>query len=186
MAWGANASGQLGNGTTTASDVPVAVTAERCHGDRGGYLYSLAVLKNGTVMAWGTNLAGQLGDGTTTSRSLPVPVSAITTATSVAAGFAHSLALLADGSVRAWGYNRFGQLGDGTSEGPSLCLVSGVQQPCSKTPVTVTGLSGVSAVSAGEQHSLALETGGAVAAWGNNEEGELGNGTRRTRARFRC
>ncbi|HEY4895852.1 MAG TPA: IPT/TIG domain-containing protein [Solirubrobacteraceae bacterium] len=179
VAWGANESGQLGNGTTIASDVPVAVSGlSAVKAIAAGNGYSLALLENGDVMAWGTNQTGQLGDGTTTNRSVPVAVSGVSTATSLAAGFAHSLALLADGTVVAWGYNRFGQLGDGTNEGPSLCTVNSSQLPCSKTPVPVSSLSGVTAVAAGEQHSLALETGGAVAAWGGNEEGELGNGTR--------
>ncbi len=179
VAWGANESGQLGNGTTVASDVPVAVSGlSGVTAIAAGNGYSLALLGNGTVMAWGTNQTGQLGDGTTTTRTLPVAVSGLSGATAIAAGFAHSLAVLGDGTVVAWGYNRFGQLGDGTFEGPSTCVVNGSALPCSKTPVAVIGLSEVASVAAGEQHSLALKQSGAVAAWGGNEEGELGNATR--------
>ena len=179
MAWGANESGQLGNGTTVSSSVPVAVSGlSGVTAIAAGNGYSLALLGSGTVMSWGTNQTGQLGDGTTTNRTAPVAVSGLSGATAIAAGFAHSLAVLGNGTVLAWGYNRFGQLGDGTTEGPSTCLVNGSALPCSKTPVAVSGLTEVISAAAGEQHSLALKASGAVASWGANEEGELGNGTR--------
>jgi hypothetical protein len=83
------------------------------------------------------------------------------------------LALLSDGAVMSWGWNEFGQLGDGTSSGPERCN----NMACSRTPVTVSGLSGVTAVSAGNDHSLALLSGGTVMSWGLNQYGQLGNGS---------
>src|SRR5437870_1550619 len=76
VAWGANSTGELGNGTTAAANLPVGgsglsgVTAVAA-----GIGHSLALLSNGTVMAWGENTHGQLGNGTTTNSSVPVPVS---------------------------------------------------------------------------------------------------------------
>src|SRR5205085_4846841 len=74
-----------------------------------------------------------------------------------------SLALLSNGTVMAWGDNENGQLGDGSFENRD-------------TPVQVSGLSGVIAISAGYRHSLALLSSGAVVAWGEGTSGQLGNG----------
>jgi alpha-tubulin suppressor-like RCC1 family protein len=75
----------------------------------------------------------------------------------------------------AWGSNRSGQLGDGIEEGPQQCSPAG-EVPCSTSPVPVTGLEGVTAISGGEEHSLAVLGDGTVKAWGNNELGQLGDG----------
>src|SRR6266851_2418171 len=123
---------------------------------------------------------GQLqlqGDGTTNASDLPVAVSGLSGAVAVSGGGSHSLALLGDGTVRAWGSNGSGQLGDGTTTGPETCVEA---RPCSRTPVAVSGLSGVVAISAGGSHSLALLSNGTVRAWGNNGSGQLGNGTTTT------
>jgi alpha-tubulin suppressor-like RCC1 family protein len=73
-------------------------------------------------------------------------------------------ALLTGGSVQCWGYNNDGELGDGTATGPQTC--SGI--PCSLTPVVVSGLSGVTAISAGTNAACALLSGGSVECWGYN------------------
>ncbi|MGH9224983.1 MAG: RHS repeat-associated core domain-containing protein [Acidimicrobiales bacterium] len=80
------------------------------------------------------------------------------------AGWYHSLAAKSDGTAWAWGYNSNGQLGDGTTTSRS-------------TPVQVSGLTGVVAVSASYLHSVALKADGTVWAWGYNGNGELGDGT---------
>lgn len=77
----------------------------------------------------------------------------------------------------SWGLNLSGQLGDGTSQGPEECFGSSA---CSVAAVQVTGLSegeGVASVAGGEEHTLAALSNGAVWAWGNNEEGQLGDGS---------
>ncbi len=129
------------------------------------------------LLAWGYNFYGQLGDTTTTDAHVPVPVQLPTgtKATGVAVGAAHSLAVTSAGSVLAWGNNDHGQLGIGTATGPDTCSTN----PCSTTPVTVMLPSGTKAkrVVAGWDHSFALTTNGSLLAWGNNEEGELGDGT---------
>jgi alpha-tubulin suppressor-like RCC1 family protein len=177
MAWGDNEKGQLGDGTTISTDIPVAVTGlSGVVGISGGNLHSLALLSDGTVMAWGSNLLGQLGDGTETNRAVPVAVAELSGVASVAAGGFHSLARLTNGSVMAWGGNEHGQLGDGTKTGPNTCGELPIFA-CSKTPVAVSGLSGVSAIAAGSAHSMALLGNGMVMAWGDNTYGELGDGT---------
>lgn len=164
-AWGYNGSGQLGNGSTTISGVPVPVPGlTGVIAVAAGGEHSLALLGNGTVMAWGNNREGQLGTGNTTASHVPVAVPGLTGVTAIAAGKQHSLALLGNGTVMAWGANDEGQLGSG-----SKALKSTV-------PVAVKGLSGVKAISAGGEHSLALLINGTVMSWGANTEGQLGNG----------
>lgn len=178
-AWGANFSGKLGDGTTTHRFVPVQVLAatggaltDVVHVASGG-MHNLAVRSDGTVWAWGANDRGQVGDGTFAERHTAVQVSGLTGVTRVAAGFRHSLALLTDGTVRAWGDDFWGQLGDGAL-GP----------PASSRPLPVSGLAGVTEIAAGFNHSLAtcgIRCRGALMAWGQNSDGQLGDGTRLVR-----
>jgi prepilin-type N-terminal cleavage/methylation domain-containing protein len=132
-AWGANATGQFGNGSTTGSSVPVAVDMSGALAGKtvtqisagtdpisAGGGYSLALTSDGQVYAWGDNGYGTLGDGTLTNRSVPVAVDATgvlagKTVTQISAGYGHSLALTSDGQLYAWGWNHAGRLGDGTT-----------------------------------------------------------------------
>jgi alpha-tubulin suppressor-like RCC1 family protein len=165
VAWGSNSSGQLGDGSTEASDVPVAVKGlEAPTAVAAGESHSLAVLSNSQVMAWGDNSEGQLGNPNFhEDHDLPVAVY-LGGVTAVSSGGEFSLALGA-GTVAAWGDNNVGQLGSH----PEYGLDSEPQQ--------VSGLSEVVAISAGERHSLALLSNGTVVAWGGNEAGQLGDGT---------
>uniref|UniRef100_UPI0005B8DBFD RCC1 domain-containing protein n=1 Tax=Salinispora pacifica TaxID=351187 RepID=UPI0005B8DBFD len=119
LAWGSNFFGELGNGTTTNSSTPVAVSLPAdtaAVAIAAGDAHSVALTAAGTVLAWGDNSHGQLGDGTGADSLTPVGVSlpAGVTASAVAAGRDHSVALTSAGTVLAWGGNSFGQLGDGT------------------------------------------------------------------------
>jgi alpha-tubulin suppressor-like RCC1 family protein len=92
-------------------------------------------------------------------------VSGLSGVVAISAGGSHSCALLSDATVRCWGRNVEGQLGSESIVSAYFAI-----------PVAVTGLTGVSAVDAGGYHTCALISGGAVRCWGNNMEGELGNG----------
>jgi alpha-tubulin suppressor-like RCC1 family protein len=163
--WGANADGQLGDGSTNSSSVPVqAAGLSGVIAVAAGHYHTLALKADGTVWAWGRNLYGQLGDGTLQSRSLPQQVPGVGEVSALAAGFYHSLALMPDGSVWAWGYNNFGQLGDGSNSQKNL-------------PVPVAGLAGVSSLSGGYYGSMALKADGSVWTWGYNRFGQLGDGS---------
>jgi alpha-tubulin suppressor-like RCC1 family protein len=193
MAWGQNEEGVLGDGTTTKSDVPVAVSGLSEVTAISASTFSLALLKNGTVMAWGPSGDGELGGGTRTGPEscggfacsmTPVAVCAagetapcthdLSEVTAVSGDGDHSLALLKNGTVMAWGFNQYGQLGDGPNSGPEPC---GGGIGCSDVPVAVSGLSGATAVSAGFLHSVALLSNSTLMAWGENQYGQLGNGT---------
>lgn len=182
-AWGNSVSGQLGDGQAGYSLTrlqPLQVnlgSGVSAIAIAAGGRHSLALLSDATVRAWGENDYGQVGDGTGTGnpivadfgpphyRPRPVAVVALTQAVRIAAGGSHSLALRADGTVWAWGANMSGQLGRGTAGG------------IGSAPAPVDGLIGVTAIAAGERHSLALRSDGTVWSWGSNQRGELGNGT---------
>jgi alpha-tubulin suppressor-like RCC1 family protein len=134
------------------------------------------------VVAWGENEVGQLGDGNTAEASAPVAVPGLSEATALSIGRRFGLALLRAGTVMSWGENSWGQLGDGIHTGPETChaayeAAAGYTVGCSRTPIRVSGLSGVVAIAAGAQHSLALLSNGTVMAWGDNESGQLGDGS---------
>jgi alpha-tubulin suppressor-like RCC1 family protein len=170
FAWGWNIVGQLGNGNTNGTDVPVKVKlpgGTRVTGIAAGFAHSLAVTSTGAVLAWGKNYNGDLGNGSTTDSDVPVKVDlpAGTKVTAVAAGGEHNLAVTSTGAVLAWGYNADGQLGN-SGTGSSDVPVS----------VSLPTATKVIAVAAGALDSLAVTSTGAVLAWGYNADGELGDG----------
>ena len=164
-AWGLNDQGQLGDGTSTNSNLPVQVSGLTgvTSVAGGAYYHSLALKNDGTVWGWGYGFYGQLGNGANANSSVPVEV-LLTGVTAIAAGGHHSLALLSDGTVRAWGQNEFGTLGDGTNTD-------------SNTPVPSGSLSGITAIASPVDVSLAPADDGTVWAWGRNFFGEFGDGT---------
>jgi alpha-tubulin suppressor-like RCC1 family protein len=168
IAWGSNNHGQLGDyintGPETCEGGPCSKVAVWVAGARkappvalaAGGDHNLALLEDGTVVAWGANASGQLGDGTTTDKYEMVAVKGLSNVVAIAAGEKHSIALLANGTVMAWGANAEGQLGVGNSTGPETC--GEANEPCSRTPVAVAGLSAmdVKSIAAGGRHSLAF------------------------------
>jgi len=169
--WGYNNKGQLGDGTTTSSSTPVAVSlpsGRTASSVTAGYQHTCAFLDNASLYCWGDNTYGRLGDGTTTDSSTPVAVSLPSgrTATSVSAANYHTCAVLDDASAYCWGWNPQGQLGDGTTTDSS-------------TPVTVSLPSGRTAVSVSARgwHSCAVLDDASVYCWGRNSDGQLGDGT---------
>ena len=168
--WGKNDYGQLGDGTKTDRLTPkqvltgvVAVAA--------GHKHSLAVKSDGTLWAWGENYWAQLGDGTTTPRLEPNQVPNMKGFVAVAASNHNSLALKSDGTLWGWGRNTDGQLGDTTTY-PYF----------RRTPVPVNLPGGVVAMDAGGGYILAVKSDGTLWTWGNNERGQLGDGTRTARS----
>jgi len=174
MAWGRGERGQLGDGKAENSCTPVEVKGlEHVTSISAGGATSFAVLEGGTAKAWGENFRGQLGIGNTTTQHEPVSISGLTGVTQISGGDETTLALLSSGKVDAWGTNKSGLLGQGTAG-----------EEISNVPIEVPGLSGVTAVAAGEvdngetPHNMALiGESGTVKDWGYGGKGELGDGT---------
>jgi alpha-tubulin suppressor-like RCC1 family protein len=175
-AWGYNNAGQLGDSTTTDHHSPEMITLApgvTPTAISAGAFHSLAIGSNGRLYAWGSNDQGELGDGTTTEHDSPevITLASGVTPTAIAAGYYHSLVIGSDGNLYAWGYNEIGQLGDGTTTEHD-------------SPEVITLASGVTptAISAAYYHSMAIGSDGNLYAWGDNINGQLGDGTTTNRA----
>ncbi len=171
-AWGYNAFGQLGNGTTTnvpfpqLVPFPPGVTSWTAIG--AGFYHSLALGNDGNAYAWGGEGGfGLLGNGGLTNSSTPQQIvlpAGVTNWLKIAAGGFHNLALAGNGKIYAWGDGGSGELGYGGTTNSSV-------------PIAVNMPSNVlnwAAISAGFGHSLALAEDGTLYGWGDNFDGELG------------
>ncbi|MFM8532599.1 MAG: RCC1 domain-containing protein [Acidimicrobiia bacterium] len=130
-----------------------------------GASHSLVVTPDGRVYSFGENGSGQLGDNSLIDRPTPVLLPGVTGVTAIAGGVSHTVARTVEGQVYAWGSNTSGRIGDGTTSGTH------------KVPYHVTTLTNITAIAAGEAHSLALASDGHVYAWGENSDGQLGLGS---------
>jgi alpha-tubulin suppressor-like RCC1 family protein len=160
--WGFNGSGQLGDGTTKSSPLPMKVSGlSDVKAIATGSSHIVALKHDGTVWAWGGNRSGQLGNGEYQDCMTPVQVAGLKDVTAIAAGAFNTAALKKDGTVWSWGFNAKGQLGNGGKER-------------SNVPVQVSGLSDVHAIAAGDWHVAALRRDGTVWGWGSNHASQLG------------
>ncbi|MGV3664023.1 MAG: cadherin-like beta sandwich domain-containing protein, partial [Prosthecobacter sp.] len=178
-AWGGNNYGQLGNNTTTSSNVPVTVmTAGTPLAGRAvvalgaGASHNLVLCSDGTLVTWG---AGPLGTGGSSS-GLPVAVTtagtplAGRTAASIAVGVSHNVVACSDGTLVSWGINNFGQLGNNT-------VTDSLLPTAVATVGTVVAGKTIASLATGAYHNLVLCSDGTLAAWGFNSAGALGNGS---------
>jgi alpha-tubulin suppressor-like RCC1 family protein len=150
----------------------------------GGLAHSLVLTTAGHVFAWGANETGQLGTGQQDDSLTPIGVrdgsgvGQLGDIKAIAAGMRHNLALTAAGSVYAWGNNDHAQLGNGTTDTHTLpVLVRDAPGASPGVKLPSRSLGNVIAVAAGWGHSLALKADGTVWAWGENDGGQLGNGS---------
>ena len=172
-----------------AQEVPALRGATRIAGGAASY----AVMADGRLLAWESNWSGLLGNTSlaeferTAQPHPPVPTPTPTLPmpkiVDVAAGSTHVVALTADGTVFAWGNAQAGQLGIG-----ELPVINFKTRAPDTTyyvpfPTQVPGLSDVAAIAAGSKFSLALLKDGSIRAWGENQYGQLGDGTTQNRLR---
>ena len=168
--WGRNEFGQVGDWTTTDKIAPAQVNGLGSGVDSiaVGGAHTCALIDTGDVRCWGYNNSGQLGDGTSTPSSKPVNTSGLAGVVGIAAGQEHSCAIVgAGGGIKCWGRNSVGALGIGTGD-----------QDVHAIPADVPDLAaGVKDMSLGYYHSCALLSTGGVKCWGENDHGEVGDGT---------
>ena len=129
-----------------------------------GRFHSLAI-KDENTWAWGWNGGGQLGNNTVTESENPVPVLGVPNIKAVSGGEYHSMGIDNNDAVLAWGDNESGQLGLGY-----------IDSSIHYIPEQVIVLDNIIAIASGHRHSIALWDDGTVWTWGENENGQLGNG----------
>ena len=162
--WGANAKGQLGDGTTTDRHTPTAVDLGDSRTAKAVILgdnRTCAILDDDSLKCWGDNGSGRLGDGTSTDRNEPTAVNLgdDRTAQSVTLGTSHTCAILDDHSLLCWGDST-----SGNSPTPGL-----VDLGDGRT---------VQAVTLGERNTCAILDDDSLVCWGRNDPyGQLGDGT---------
>ena len=165
---GNNYEGELGDGTFTDAHLPKknVYMATNVTAIAAGEYHSLLLKSDSSLWVMGWNEFGQLGDSNNSRPEVNIPEKIVATnVTAIAAGWNHSLFLKSDGSLWAMGNNAFGQLGDG-----NLNSV-GTNSPEQIVP------NGVTAIAAGRGHSLFLKSDGSLWAMGDNDAGQLGDGT---------
>jgi alpha-tubulin suppressor-like RCC1 family protein len=167
--WGNNDAGQLGDGSNDSSATPVDVVGlgSNVLALSTASSHSCALTGSGGVKCRGSNSRGQLGNNHSYGNS-NVPVNVVGLASGVVAvssASSYSCAVTSGGGVKCWGANGYRQLGDGSTQSSAI-------------PVDVVGLdSGVTAVATASDHACALTIGGGVKCWGDNGDGQLGDGT---------
>jgi alpha-tubulin suppressor-like RCC1 family protein len=170
--WGFGIEGELGNGHSERSLTPVQVSGiTNAVAIAVGEADACALLSDHTVKCWGSNVFGALGDGKTHAEQqasdVPVEVAGITSAVAITAGDSDACVVLESGEIRCWGKNGYGDLGDGKTH---------AEQEYSDVPVTVSGITTASSVTANLEHVCALLRSGRVECWGDDEFGDLGDG----------
>jgi len=187
--WGANAQGQLGDGSTTQARQPSPLFASGLAPIAAGGEHSCGLNGSDAASCWGRNSDGQLGDSTLTSSIIPTPVARGLTFASIEAGPEHTCAIRASGEAWCWGDNRcfwtptsdctnfyadpdgYGRLGDSTYSSRSY-------------PSRVAGGHAFVTVSPGPGHTCGVTGGGGAYCWGRNVNGKLGTGNTTTHANY--
>ncbi|HEY7676271.1 MAG TPA: hypothetical protein VIG69_04315, partial [Candidatus Methylomirabilis sp.] len=181
--WGGNSFGERGDATTVPiiSRAVTVVSLPDATALAAGpaATHTCALRADGSLRCWGRNDGGQLGDGTLLNRNFPVPVNGVAGAVALTAGSVHSCAVQVSSLVMCWGLNDQGQLGNGSRTTPNppapvavIFLVLVPNQPA--VPVPLTGAVGLAA---GFKHTCALLVTGQVGCWGENGQGQIGDGT---------
>ena len=181
--WGYGVSfGDLGNGTFSQSNVPVAVSTSGVLAGKKikqvsvGFENVCAIDSDGKAYCWGNGAFGALGNGSTVRSNVPVAVStsgvlAGKTIKQVTASYFHTCAIASDKEAYCWGDNTDGQLGDGSTAQSNVPVA--VLPPQGMTPPLGGQFKQISAE--GGNRTCAIAYGDDAYCWGEGRYGGLGN-----------
>jgi alpha-tubulin suppressor-like RCC1 family protein len=174
--WGQDGGGNLGRDVVASSkNFPERISSSLAFTSlSAGFQHTCGLVADGTAYCWGFGLNGALGNGANLSSSTPVPVSGNLKFSKIVAAFFYTCGIAADGAY-CWGRNRFGNLGSDTG----VCPDQGAQNALCPTnvPLKVSGSQTFVDISAQERNVCARTATEAAWCWGDNQFGELGNGT---------
>ncbi|AZZ37705.1 hypothetical protein CIK05_13165 [Bdellovibrio sp. qaytius] len=164
--WGYNSDGQVGDNTLVQKNSPVTVDAGVSYKFVAvGASFTCAITTAGVLKCWGLNDTGQVGDNTLVSKTTPVVINSGTTYDSVSLGYSHACGVTTAGVLKCWGSDTVGQMGDGGL-------------PVDRyTPNVVDSGVNYSSVSTSNNTSCAITTTGILKCWGENDNGEIGDGS---------
>jgi Regulator of chromosome condensation (RCC1) repeat len=165
--WGSTAHHDRGSDPVLAPPAAIAGLGDVVELHVGEMGFACARKRDATLWCWGNNEKGNLGDGTTTDRAVPVQPRGVRGVSSFAVGESHVMAVLADGSVTWWGTTRSDRFRHIVSR---------------STPTPVPRLRDAVQVGTRGAHACARVKDGSLWCWGENDDGELGDGTRTDRA----
>ena len=179
VCWGDNEYGQLGDGTTTGSAVPIYVNVaanETPVEVTVGQVTACALMESGNIYCWGSGYYGKMGNGepwsddyvNTEMRQVLLPEGQGGQTVSISGG--HICTILDNGDVYCWGRGNQGQLGYGGTSNRNI-----------PAKVNLPGQRSAIAISTGTYMTCAITTDGMGYCWGENDEGQLGNGTTNSR-----
>ena len=193
---GLNSIGQLGDGTTVNQLTPIGISGlTNIVSVQAGSSHCLALQADGTVWSWGNNASGQLGNNSTTPSSIPIQIPGLSGIVKIATKSGHNIAIENDSTAWIWGDNQLNQI-NGTSTDKLfpvsvgfnfIDIVVGASYTAelkqdsmvyiTANGLTLLGLTGISSIGAGYKHLFALKNDNTVWAWGDNQFGQLGDGT---------
>jgi alpha-tubulin suppressor-like RCC1 family protein len=180
--WGSGNNGQLGNGSTNGSNVPVAVVAPTggsvltFSSISAGSSHTCGIATTGAAYCWGYGGNGELGNGSRTNTNVNAPFAvlaptggSVLTFSSISAGGSHTCGLTTLGRAYCWGIRGEGQLGFGSGN-------YDVDIPFAVDPPTGGSVLTFSSISAGSSHTCGITTTGAAYCWGLGSGGAIGDG----------
>ena len=175
LCWGYNI-GSAAGGIPVMFSTPTAVSPSvKFASMSGGASHMCGLTSGGVAYCWGWGGWGQLGTGLQQPSAQPVKVATALTFTKISAGGSHTCAVATSGDAYCWGTNTQGELGVATTE--SCNGQATYSQPCATKPVQVANVPKFVDIAAGDRHSCGLTASGAVYCWGQNDRGQLGNGS---------